>query len=66
MLVWPRVGLEQAPGSHEVLEQSAQFVVREVCCLSRRRSCVMQLLGLPFPEELYSATVQGGPHADHP
>ena len=48
MLVGRRVGLEQTPCPHQVLKQSAQFIVREVCCLSRRRSCVMQLLGLPF------------------
>jgi hypothetical protein len=48
MLVRRRVGLEQTPCPHQVLKQSAQFVVREVCCLSRRRSCVMQLWGLPF------------------
>ena len=48
MLVRRRVGLEKAPSPHEVLEQPAQFVVGELWCLSRRKSCVMQLLGLPF------------------
>jgi hypothetical protein len=31
MLVRRRVGLEKTPGPHEVLEQSAQFVVGELC-----------------------------------
>lgn len=66
MLVGRRVGLEQTPCPHQVLKQSAQFIVREVCCLSRRRSCVMQLWGLPFSEELYFTTVLGGPHAGDP
>ena len=52
MLVGRRVGLEQTPCPHQVLKQSAQFIVRDVCWLSRRRSCVMQLWGLPFSEEL--------------
>jgi hypothetical protein len=50
MLVARRVGLEKAPGPHQVPEQSAQFIIRKVRCLSRRRSCVMQLWGLPFSE----------------
>ena len=66
MLVGRRVGLEQTPCPHQVLKQSAQFIVRDVCWLSRRRSCVMQLWGLPFSEELYFATVLGGPHASDP
>jgi hypothetical protein len=48
MLVGRRVGLEQTPCPHEVLKQTAQFIVREVYCPSRRMSCVMQLWGLPF------------------
>ena len=47
MLVGRRVGLEQTPCPHQVLKQSAQFIVREVCCLSRRRSCDMQLWSYP-------------------
>ena len=43
MLVPRRVGLEKATSPHEVLQQLAQFVIREGCCLSRRGSCVMQL-----------------------
>jgi len=54
VIVWRRVGLKQSTCPHEVLEQSAQFVVREVSWFSQPGSCGMQLWRLPFSESCIS------------